>query len=337
MTWDRQELEADTDYGFQPLPYQEEPEEKDIIFNIDKEALTDEEQEELEDFLRQNVDLFAKHDGDLGDTDLMTHTIDVGDAEPVKARPYRLNPEAKEALEKHVDTMLKHNIIEESIGSPWPSPVVLVKKPNSSEYRFCLDMRKVNRVTKIDSYPLLRIDDTLDALNGAKYFTSLDLKSAFHQVRMDEKSKHLTTFVTHIGSNSFLRMPYGIVNATATSQQLMEKVLKHLTWHICLVYVDDVIIYSKDYRSHLDNLDQVFMRIREANLKMHPEKCKFMHRQIEYLGCKISQQGTEPSDDKAEVVRKFESPKNTKESKQFWGFQDDVLALQMYEFELSLA
>ena len=138
--------------------------------------------------------------------------------------------------------------------------MALVKKPNSNEYRFCLDMRKVNRVTKMDSYPLPRIDDTLDALNGAKFFSSLDLKSAFHQVCMDEKSKHLTTFVTHIGSYSFIRMPYGINNATATFQQLMDKVLKHLTWHICLVYVDDVIIYSKDYRSHLDNLDQVFMR-----------------------------------------------------------------------------
>ena len=84
-------------------------------------------------------------------------------------------------------------------------------------------MRKVNRVTKIDSYPLPWIDDTLDALNGAKYFTSLDLKSAFHQVRMDEKSKHLTTFVTHIGSYSFLRMPYGVINATTTFQKLMER------------------------------------------------------------------------------------------------------------------
>ena len=99
----------------------------------------------------------------------------------------------------------------------------------------------------------------------------------------------------------------------------MDKVLKHLTWHICLVYVDDVIIYSKDYRSHLDNLDQVFMRLREANLKMHPDKCKFMHRQVKYLGYKISQQGTEPSDDKVEVVKKFESPKNTTEIKQFLG------------------
>ena len=131
------------------------------------------------------------------------------------------------ALEKHVDTMLKHDIIEESPGSPWSSPVVLVRKPNNKDYRFCLDMRNVNKVTTIDSYPLPRLDDTLDALNGSKFFYSLGLKSAFHQVRMGEESKP-STFVTHIVSFSFIHMPYGVVNMSATFQKLMKKVLCHL-------------------------------------------------------------------------------------------------------------
>ena len=118
MTWDQQTPEAETDYGFQAMPCQDIQEDKQIKFNIDREALTEEQQEEVEDFLRHNEDLFSKHDGDLGDTDIMTHKIDVGDATPVRARPYRLNLDAKAALEKHVDTMLEHNIIEESIGSP---------------------------------------------------------------------------------------------------------------------------------------------------------------------------------------------------------------------------
>ena len=112
MAWDQQTLEAETDYSFQALPCQENLEDKEIVFNIDEEALTEAQQGDIRDFLKHNEDLFAKHDGDLGDTDIMTHKIDVGDAKPVRARPYRLNPDAKAALEKHVDTMLKHNIIE---------------------------------------------------------------------------------------------------------------------------------------------------------------------------------------------------------------------------------
>ena len=202
------------------------------------------------------MDLFAKDDGDLGDTDLIKHKIDVGGARPVKSRPNRCSEPAKVALEKHIDTMLKKDIIEESPGSPWASPVVLVLKPNQKDYRFCLDMRNANKVTILDSYPLPQIDDTLDALNGSKYFSFLDLRSAFHQVRMDEESKNLTTFVTHIGSYCFIRMPYGVVNAPATFQKLMEKVLRHLHWHICMAYLDDVIVFSKDFESRLDNLEQ---------------------------------------------------------------------------------
>ena len=119
---------------------------------------------------------------------MITHKIDVGGAKPVKSRPNRVSEQARVALEEHVDTMLKNDIIKELPGSPWASPVVLVLKPNQKDYLFCLDMRNVNKVTTIDLYPLTRIDDTLDALNGSKYFSSLDLRSAFHQVWMDEES-----------------------------------------------------------------------------------------------------------------------------------------------------
>lgn len=145
----------------------------------------------------------------------------------------------------------KNDIIEESPGGPWSSPVVLVHKANNKEYRFCLNMRNVNKPAKINSYPLPRIDNTLDALNGSKFFSSLDLRSV-HQ-RMDEDSKDLTTFVMHIGSFSFICMPYGVVNASAIFQKLIEKVLYHLHWHICMTNLDNVIVLSRYFRSHLDN------------------------------------------------------------------------------------
>ena len=125
-----------------------------------------------------------------------------------------MHPKAKEALEENIDWMLDSGVIEEAAGSPWASLVVMVRKPNGIDWRFCLDMREVNKVTKKDSYALPRIDDTIDALRGAVYFSSLDLRQAFFQVRLEEDSKHLTTFCTHVGSFSFIHMPYGLTNAS---------------------------------------------------------------------------------------------------------------------------
>ena len=176
MVWDQQGAEPDNDYGLDTLPCQEQTDKlKPMELQIDKEGLTEEQIQKLECFLDARKDLFVKHDRDLGDTNLITHKIDLGGANPVKARPNRINQSARAMLEKHVDTMLKHNVIEESPGSLWFPPVVLVLKPNQKDYRFCLVMRNVNKVTTIDSYPLPRIDDTLDALNGSKFFSSLDL------------------------------------------------------------------------------------------------------------------------------------------------------------------
>ena len=227
MTWNHTEGEPEEDYGLQTLPVASKSDDSEPIkFDIDESSISKEEAEELRAFLNDNLDIFSKNDADLGDTDLVTHDIDVGEAEPVKSPPHRLNPDTRAALEDHVNSMLDSGIIEEAAGSPWASPVVLVRKPNGKDYRFCLDMRKVNKVTKKDSYALPRIDDTIDALHGSVYFSSLDLRSAFFQVRLGEESKHLTTFCTHIGSFSFIHMPYGLANATCTFQKLMEKVLR---------------------------------------------------------------------------------------------------------------
>lgn len=172
--------------------------------------------------------------------------------------------------------MLQQNIIQKST-SPWSSPVVLVKKKDGS-IRFCIDYRKLNHITRKDVYPLPRIDDTLDTLSGAKWFTTLDLLSGYWQVEVAAEDKEKTAFVNRDGLYEFNVMPFGLCNALATFQRLMDMVLSGLQWMHCLVYLDDVIIFSQDFQSHLAKLHQVFQRLQQAGLKVKPTKCVFFQK-----------------------------------------------------------
>ena len=147
-------------------------------------------------------------------------------------------------MRKHVEEMLQHGVVQPST-SPWASPIVLVKKKDGTT-RFCVDYRKLNDVTRKDAYPLPRIDETLDALSGAKVFTTLDLASGYWQVEMSAADREKTAFATRHGLFEFQVMPFGLYNAPGTFQRLMEFVLAGLQWQKCLVYLDDVIVYGRD-------------------------------------------------------------------------------------------
>ena len=159
---------------------------------------------------------------------------------------------SREEVRKTIEDMLKRGIIEPS-SSAWSSPVVLVKKKDGST-RFCIDFRKVNAVTTRDAQPLPRIDDTLDLLGGASYFSTLDLASGYWQVEVDPLDREKTAFITPFGLHQFRVMPFGLSNAPATFQRLMEQVLAGLHWSTCLVYLDDIIVFSRTAANHLDQL-----------------------------------------------------------------------------------
>jgi hypothetical protein len=244
--------------------------------------LTEEQREKVSAVLSQYEDVFVGPDGKLGHTTVVKHTIDTGDARPVKLPPRRLPLAQRDVVKQEVDKMLNDGIIEPS-SSPWASPVVLVKKKDNS-VRFCIDFRRVNAMTRKDAYPLPRIQDSLDALSGAEWFSTIDLASSFWQVGMDEKDQEKTAFTTPGGLYSFKVMPFGLVNAPATCERLMELVLCGLQWERCLVYLDDVMVFGKTCDEALENFTMVLDRLRNANLILKPKKCDLFRKQVTFLG-----------------------------------------------------
>ena len=213
--------------------------------------------------------------------------------------------------------MLKQGVIQPST-SAWASPVVLVPKKDGN-LRFCVDYRRVNAITKKDVYPLPRIDDILDTLGQARYFSTLDLASGYWQIEMDPATKDKSAFTTHAGLFEFERMPFGLCNAPATFQRLMQAVLAGMEWKFCFVYLDDILVCSRTLEEHLDHLQQVFNRLRKAGLTLKPKKCSFLQDQVIYLGHVISSKGIAPDPSKTQKVKDFPVPTDITKLKQFLG------------------
>ena len=271
----------------------------------------------LAELLEAYADIFASSSLDLGRTNIVQHSIDTGEARPIKQPPYRVSQTQRAEIETHIANMLKQGIIDVS-SSPWSSPVVLVKKKDGTT-RFCVDYRKLNAVTRKDSYPLPRIDDILDSLSGSKYFTTLDLQSGYHQVAMSPDSKDKTAFATHAGIYAYDVMSFGLCNAPPCFQRLMSRVLHGLEWKLCLVYIDDVIIFAPSLEEHLSRLQLVFERFRQANLKLKPSKCHFAETSVNFLGFVVSANGISPDPDKIFAVQSFPRPKSVKDVRSFLG------------------
>ena len=302
----------------EPATDQQNPGTLDSVpVDLDNSALSSVEQSRLRELLQDYRDIFAIHPDELGRTNIVQHHIETGDHPPIRSRPYRVPYAQKETIEKHIEDMLHRNVIQPSV-SPWASPVVLVPKSDGSS-RFCVDFRKVNKITKKDSYPLPLISESLDALGGAKFFSSLDLVSGYWQVEMDPASREKTAFVTHAGLYEYTTMPFGLCNAPGTFQRLMECVLRGLNWQIALIYLDDVLVYSQNFEDHLHHLRLVFDRFREAGLKLKPSKCHFGQKEVNYLGHVITTEGIQPDPKKVKVVQEYPAPKSVKEVRAFMG------------------
>ena len=252
--------------------------------------------------------VFAVDDLELGKTDLVKHKIKLDNYVPFKERYRRIPPHQYEEVRKHLNEMLEIGAIQKS-NSPWASAVVLVRKKDGS-LRFCIDLRKLNARMVKDAYSLPRIEDSLDSLNGSCIFTSIDLKASYWQVEMDPQSIPLTAFtVGPLGFYECVKMPFGLTNAPATFQRLMETCLGdlHLNW--CIIYLNDVVIFSKSPEEHIQRLDAVLTKIKDAGLKLKPSKCEFFKCRIAYLGHIVSDKGIEMDPKKIEAILKWPVPR----------------------------
>ena len=263
--------------------------------------------------------IFTVDDLELGKTDLVKHVIKLDNYVPFKERYRRIPPHQYEEVRKHLNEMLEIGAIWKS-NSPWASAVVLVRKKDGS-LRFCIDLRKLNARTVKDAYSLLQIEDSLDSLNGSCIFTSIDLKAGYWQVEMDPESIPLTAFtVGPLGFYECVKMPFRLTNAPATFQRLMETCLGdlHLNW--CIIYLDDVVIFSRTPEEYLERLDAVFAKIGEAGLKLKPCKCEFFKQRIAYLGHIGSVSIPLSETKKIEAIVNWPAPKTVHDVHSFLGF-----------------
>ncbi|XP_030385488.1 uncharacterized protein LOC115632467 isoform X1 [Scaptodrosophila lebanonensis] len=253
----------------------------------------------------------------LGKTSLISHIIDVGDAKPIKQRHFPISPAQEKLLYAEIDRMLEQGVIEES-DSAWSSPVVLVQKPG--KFRICLDSRKVNAVSRKDAYPLPQIDGILSRLPKAMFISSLDLKDAYWQIPLDVSSRDKTAFtIPGRPLYQYKVMPFGLTNAAATMTRLMDKVIPPSLRNEVFVYLDDLLIVSNSFESHLKVLTQVAERIKSAGLTLNVEKSKFCMRSVKYLGHIIGEGVIRTDPEKISAMTDFPIPRTLKALRSFLG------------------
>ncbi|KRY54980.1 Retrovirus-related Pol polyprotein from transposon 17.6 [Trichinella britovi] len=257
----------------------------------------------LHSILRKCGKAISRGEADLGRTSLVKHLIETGGAQPVMLPPRRLPQAQREVVDRLIREMLHAGVIEPASG-PWSSPVVMVRKKDGSS-RFCVDYRRLNSVTRVDAQPIPRIDDTLDALAGAKWFSTLDLASGYWQVEVAERDREKTALSTPLGLFQFRVMPFVLCNAPATFHRLMQKALRGPTWKTCLFYLDDIIVFGKTEEEHLERLEGVLSRLQSVGLKIKPEKCQLMRQSVRYLGHIVTQHGVGTDPEKTAAFQEW--------------------------------
>ncbi|HSN23026.1 MAG TPA: reverse transcriptase family protein, partial [Methylomicrobium sp.] len=262
-------------------------------------------------------DVFSRNEFDIGRTPLVECCIDTGDHRPIR-QPLRRQPlKHMDVIDEHVNEMLRHGVIEPA-ASPWASNVVLVSKKDGS-LRFCVDYRAVNAVTYKDAYPLPLIDNCINAMSGSSWFSTLDLRAGYHNIPVAECDRDKTAFVTRRGCWRYTVMPFGLTCSPSVFQRLMDMVLHGLSYEVCLVYLDDIIIYSETFEEHLHRLEAVLQRLRWAKLKLKPSKCHLLQRKVEFLGHTISEAGVEMQSAKIDAIVQWPRPRDIHQLRSFMG------------------
>ena len=288
--------------------------------------------EQFKQLCKEFEDVFSKDSTDIGKTPLITMDIDTGDSPPICQKPYNLPLKHRESVQKELETLEKAGMIVRSI-SPWASPIVVVpKKTEPGEpprRRLCVDYRVINsllpKVQQAHSkakgvltlVPLPQIDHIYARLKGSKIFSIFDLRSGYHHMELSLEARAKSAFVTPMDKFEFTRCPFGLTQAPAYFQRLINKVIKGLPF--AFGYLDDVLIHNPDIKSHLQHMKILSQRLREADLKLKNSNCNYFKTHVQYLGHLVSGKGIKPLPEKLESVKKMPAPTTPKEIKQFLG------------------
>lgn len=287
---------------------------------IKMDHMTPEERSAIKNLLKKYSDIFYQEGQQLTFTNAIKHDIHTKDNIPVFTKAYRIPEIHRKEVNSQIDNMLNQNIIRHS-NSPWNSPIWIVPKKldNSGKpkWRLVIDYRKLNEKTIDDKFPIPNITDLLDKLGRCQYHSCLDMASGFHQVEISEDSIPKTAFSTETGHYEFRRMPFGLKNAPATFQRVMNYMLRGI--NNCAVYLDDIIVFSVSLDEHILTLSKIFDRLRSFNFKMQLDKTEFLKREIAYLGHIVTPEGIKPNPDKIKAIQAYPIPKTTKEIKGFLG------------------
>ena len=270
-----------------------------------------EQENEMRRLIEKYKEICEISDTKLGRTNIVKHEIDTGNHKPIAQKPYRTDDEKKELIKKEIDKMLKNGVIRKAKG-PWGSPVVIVDKKDGTK-RFCIDYRKINDITVTDAHPLPRIDDLLERFRKANWFSSIDLASGYWQIEMDEKDIVKTAFTCHLGLFEFIVMPFGLKNAPPTFQRMMNEILGEWLDEFVVVYIDDIMIYSKTFGEHMEHVEMILKKLKEVNLMLKLKKCKWCEQNIEFLGHVVGSNGLKPNPGKIEKIKDMKRPTKVKE------------------------
>ena len=294
--------------------------------------IKDDTRKSFEQLCKDQSEAFSKNNKDIGKTQVIEMEIDTGDSLPVAQSPYTLPLKHYDWVRQEIETLEKAGVIERSL-SPWASPVIVVPKKSAPDEpprrRLCVDYRKVNALQQevrrtdkatgcLSLYPLPKIDEMFSKLGGSHVFSTIDLRSRYYHVGLTRESHPKSAFVVPMGKWQFKHTPFGLSQAPAYFQLLIDKVLIGCS-KFAMGYLDDIIIFSRSEEEHLVHLEKIFQILQEFGLKMKREKCAFFKKHIQYLGHLVSEKGFEPLPEKLEAIKKMPAPTMSKEVKQFLG------------------
>ena len=272
----------------------------------DLSHLDEKQREIMQEMLERNKDVFSTSDSDIGDIPDFQMPIHLVDEQPVSAAYRKIPPHLYTEVKNYVNDLVSNGWVRESRSS-YSSPIVCVRKKDGS-MRMCVDYRALNAKTVPDSQPIPRIQDILDSLGGSKWFSTLDMSKAYHQGYVDEKSRHLTAFVTPWALYEWLRIPFGLRNAPPSFQRFVNQMLSDMKGTVCEPYLDDVLAFSKEFEDHVKDLDKILTRMRSRGIKLRAEKCHFAKKEVRYLGRLVSADGYRPDPADVAVLEKFRTP-----------------------------